>query len=287
MTRMRGILGNLKFAFIAACLAISTSVSAQDDTDLSEPDFAQLLASDDTDEMFEYLSTRGIELAERHDDVLAVSDRLCVLEQRGGCVLAAEIRTNSPINAEEFENAEAVIREQCRQNYIPACQSLARFLRTHDGTDEAHALALQMDEYLCEQDFFMSCVTAGGIYRRGLHRESDFGRAAELYAVACQDNYFESCYWYAVTRRGSVRPRNLSLSHGREPIDPQIWLETHRLLEPLCFGDRTYARACYMLAGDYLRGDGIAENRARSIELFERACSMGHSGSCMVLEAAE
>ncbi|MDG2043579.1 MAG: hypothetical protein P8J78_03135 [Maricaulis sp.] len=288
MTHMRGILGYLKLAFVVACLAISTSASAQDDEGLSEADFAQLLASDDTNALVEYLRARGFEVDERAEDVLAVADRLCSLEQRGGCVLAAEIITNSPIDAEEFENAWTFIREQCRQNYIPACWSLTRFLRTHDGSDEAYAQALRMDEYLCEHQYLQSCVTAGSIYRRGSHTERDYGRAAEFYSTACQENYYDSCYWYARMRRWTIIPPNLAFDlDRRSPIDQQIWLETHQLVEPLCHGDRNLAEACLMLAQDYFRGNGVAEDRARSLVLFERACTMGHHGSCAMAELAE
>jgi uncharacterized protein len=45
-------------------------------------------------------------------------------------------------------------------------------------------------------------------------------------------------------------------------------------------------KACSILAGSYLAGEGVAKNLARACELNQRACDGGESGACFVLGLA-
>jgi TPR repeat protein len=94
----------------------------------------------------------------------------------------------------------------------------------------------------------------------------DFQKAQAAYAKGCEIGVVEDCASLAQMLR--KRPDGL-------PADPAVSVPYYT---KACDGG--IAVACYELGNLYLKGSGVKQDTARSVELLKKACAAGDQRGC-------
>lgn len=190
-------------------------------------------------------------------------------------------RDDAKANARSARAAE-LLRVKCETGDWVACDRYgSTFELASPSNVHGHANAargMELHEAACTHGIADACATLGGMFEVGLTSstdgrpimERDTGRAFSLFQRACDEGSADGCWSlaqrFAVGGLGVPRDVALSLS----------------LSERACVAWECFA--CAGLADRYDVGDGVARDADRARKLYERACGLGHMGSCRRLE---
>ena len=169
----------------------------------------------------------------------------CDLGDALGCYNAGLMSDDGRGVPRDASRAAARYEEACEMGSSAGCTNLG-FLYEHGRgvrKDPARAVALYQrgcEGTSCQRSNLNGCVNVGRAYRDGIGVEKNATRAASVFQDAC----------------------------NRKPDPEDINSEANR------------ARACSLLGGLYLAGDGVATDLAKGRELSELGCERGDSFGC-------
>ncbi len=110
------------------------------------------------------------------------------------------------------------------------------------------------------------CSSLGYLYETGSGVEADPDKALKLYTKSCKKEGLKGCFLLGKAYDSGA----LGLKK-----DPKKALEN---FERACNND--YAEACSFAADHYATGEGVAENSAKALELYEAGCMLGDDVAC-------
>ena len=183
----------------------------------------------------------------KKDDRRAVGlyDRSCDLGDPQGCYNVALMADEGRGGPRDIPRAVAKYEEACAWGSSTGCTNLGYLYENGHGvrTDKPKAVALYQrgcDGTPCQRSNLGGCVNVGRAYRDGIGVAKDETRAATIFEEACN-------------RR----------------LDPD---DIHAA--------ENGARACSLLGGLYIAGDGIPKDLAKGLDLSELGCGKGDSFGC-------
>jgi len=175
----------------------------------------------------------------------------------GARCLALGERTTDPVRA------GAAYQHGCTAGNDGACLKLATVEITGRGMAQDIAGGIALEDRLCTKHFVDACTNLASAYLSGAFVARDLVRGARLLRAACDGGDDLGCNTL----------QTLIVQHVL-PDDAGGALEVCEDARP--------AR-CTLLGARYFSGTGVAVDRPRARELFDRACAAHYANACMLL----
>ena len=93
--------------------------------------------------------------------------------------------------------------------------------------------------------------------------------------------YFSQDYYATQNRQNAEEYYNLGIMYGKGDGVAQDYAKAVELFTKACDGG--YAGGCFNLGFMYYKGDGVAQDYAKAVELYTKACDGGSAGGCFNL----
>ncbi len=214
------------------------------------------------------------------NEQVTVSVTLVPLTMRESISLNYRVRSRgwSPERPEENKEKPAYLRalealeQGCKLGSMLSCAELGIRYRDGLGVEVQREKALDLFEQACALGEPSGCLGLGTLAEReakraiagGADGASSLKQAMELYRRACEGGWPEGC-----TAAGMLFQHGYGdlSDHGLKWYD---WA---------CRGGD--AQGCYRLAVMLSKGDGVAQNEGRAVELYRYACENGIPDACM------
>lgn len=120
--------------------------------------------------------------------------------------------------------------------------------------------AAKLAEKSCRDGNALSCTALGRLYKHGHGVKKDYIKADEYFKKACKAGIHESC-------------KNIGMKYDTTILSSEIQSYTN-----LCnTGDSI---GCYKLGRAYYRGDGIAKDITKGMELLNKSCDANYGKAC-------
>jgi uncharacterized protein len=199
-----------------------------------------------------FLYATGKSVAKDDKKAATLYKKSCELGDAQGCYNAALMAQSARGTREELARAVADYQEACDLGSSPGCTNLGFLYERGIGVKENKPLAMALyrrgcDGSSCTPSNLGGCVNVGRAYRDGLGVEKDEAKAAEIFRQSCE------------------RPENKS--------------------DPHAAGNG--ARACSLLGGLYIAGEGIPKDLEHGRDFSIQGCERGDSFGCFNAAALE
>lgn len=210
---------------------------------------------------------------ERANDALAVLELSCDLGSGGGCANFAFLYATGKIVKKDDRRATALYVKSCDLGDAKGCYNAG--VMSDDGRGVARDVAAAVARYEegCAGGSSTACTNLGFHYENGQGVRKDAARAVELYqrgcdGTACQPSNLAGCVNVGRANRDGIgvaknpaRAATIFETACRKPANPE---DTD--------SDSNRSRACSLLGGLYLAGDGVEKDVAKGRELSELGC---------------
>ena len=227
---------------------------------------------------------QGLQLSENAEterDAVPVLQRACDLQNGSGCATLAFLYATGKAVAKDDKKATTLYRKSCELGDSQGCYNAALMAQSGRGSKEELARAVSDYEEACDLGSSPACTNLGVLYERGTGVKENKDRAVSLYQRGCDGS---SCV-----------PSNLNgcVNVGRAYRDG-IGVEKDEAKAAAIFRaacerpeDKTDpgaaengARACSLLGGLYIAGEGIPKDLEHGLDFSIQGCERGDSFGC-------
>lgn len=228
-----------------------------------------------------YQGLQLMDSGDRESEAIAALERSCNLGSGGGCATFAFLYATGKFVKRDDRRAMALYVKACDLGDALGCYNVG--LMADDGRGGPPDLSLAAARYdeACRLGSSTACTNLGFLYEHGRGVRADTGRAAALYQMGCdgtkcQPSNLGGCLNLARAYRDGVgveKSEARAASIFREACDRKPNPDD-------IHSDENGARACSLLGGLYLAGDGIEKDLAQGLDLSELGCERGDSFGC-------
>ena len=226
----------------------------------------------------------GLALSEKSDterDSVAVLERACDLQSGSGCATLGFLYATGKAVAKEDKRAAQLYRKGCELGDAQGCYNAG--LMAEEGRGGKADLARAVADYdeACELGSSTACTNLGFLYERGRGVKEDRAKAVALYQRGCDGS--------------SCAPANLGgcVNVGRAYRDG-IGVGKDEAKAALIFrgacehpedkndpnAAQNGARACSLLGGLYIAGDGVPKDLEHGRDFSIQGCDRGDAFGC-------
>ncbi|MEX1246627.1 MAG: PDZ domain-containing protein [Thermoanaerobaculia bacterium] len=228
-----------------------------------------------------YEGLRLMDSPDRGHDAAAALERSCELGSGAGCAHLAFLHATGKLVKKDDRRATALYVQGCDLGDARGCYNVGLMADEGRGTARDISRAAAKYDEACELGSSTACTNLGFLYENGRGIEQDKGRAVELYqrgcdGTRCQPSNLGGCVNVGRAYRDRIgvekdAARAASIFQeacGRTPDPDDIHSDTNG------------SRACSLLGGLYLAGDGVELDLTMGRELSELGCDRGDSFGC-------
>lgn len=217
----------------------------------------------------------------RSKDALAAANRACDLGSAAGCAHLAFLYATGNIVARDDRRATPLYVKSCELGDAKGCYNAG--LMADDGRGVAANVALAVTRYreACEMGSSTACTNLGFHYEYGRGVAKDASRSLALYRRGCDGTRCQPSNLGGCVNVGRAYRDGIGIEKS-EPRAAEIFRETcGRKTDPDDVESaQNGARACSLLGGLYIAGDGIPKDLAEGRRLSEQGCDRGDSFGC-------
>jgi uncharacterized protein len=200
-------------------------------------------------------------------DQVALAEKACDLGEGLGCNdFGASVAVGRGVERSDRRALEAW-RRGCTLGDGMSCMNLGNRYRNGRAVERDVPRAIELLTRGCDLEDAQACSSAGSIFAEGDGTLKDPNKARTFFEKGCRLGNSYAC--------SKVRPEAVNVSAAQERMN----------MEADC--NDGLGVGCGNLAHRYLEGRGAEKNRARAVELFEKACALGFPPSCEQLGTME
>jgi uncharacterized protein len=219
--------------------------------------------------------------ADRGSEAVAVLERSCDLGSAGGCASFAFLFGTGKSVKRDDRRALALYKKACDGGDAQGCYNVGLMADGGRGGPANLPLAVARYEEACDLGSSTGCTNLGYLYEHGRGVKTDKARALELYRKGCDGTSCQPSNLNGCVNVGRAYRDGLGVARN-EPRAASIFREAcDRKPDPSdADSAESGARACSLLGGLYLAGDGIEKDLVQGRELSELGCERHDSFGC-------
>ena len=228
-----------------------------------------------------YEGLQLIDSGDRGSEAIPILERSCNLGSAGGCANLAFLHGTGKFVKKDDRRSTVLYAKACDLGDAQGCYNVG--LMAEEGRGGAADLprAVARYEEACELGSSAGCTNLGFLYEHGRGVKIDKRRALDLYqrgcsGTSCQPSNLGGCVNVGRAYRDGIgveKSESRAASIFREACDRKPNPDD-------IHSDENGARACSLLGGLYLAGEGIPKDLARGRELSELGCERHDSFGC-------
>ena len=226
----------------------------------------------------------GLRLTDREGrskDALAAANRACDLGSAAGCAHLAFLYATGKIVARDDRRATPLYVKSCDLGDAKGCYNAG--LMADDGRGVAANAALAVTRYreACEMGSSTACTNLGFHYEYGRGVAKDTAKSLALYRRGCEGTRCQPSNLGGCVNVGRAYRDGIGIEKS-EPRAAEIFREAcgRKPDSDDVESAQNGARACSLLGGLYIAGDGIPKDLAEGRRLSEHGCDRGDSFGC-------
>lgn len=219
--------------------------------------------------------------ADRGGEALPVLERACELSSPGGCANLAFLYATGKLVKKDDRRSASLYAKSCDLGDPQGCYNAGLMAENGRGVSRDAARAASLYGEACETGSATGCTNLGFLYENGRGVRTDKARAFELYqsgceGSSCQPSNLGGCLNVGRAYRDGIgveKDEAQAAGIFREACDRKVNPDDVHAAE-------NGSRACSLLGGLYLAGDGIEKDLEKGRELSELGCERGDSWGC-------
>jgi TPR repeat protein len=226
----------------------------------------------------------GLQLSENPERVgesLPVLERACELRSGGGCATLGFLYATGKAVARDDKRAAVLYRKSCELGDAQGCYNAGLMADDGRGVKEDAARAAAEYDEACELGSSTACTNLGFLYERGRGVRQDRARAFALYERGCAGSSCLASNLGGCLNVGRAYRDGIGVAVDeakaaaifREACDRKVNQDDVHAAE-------NGARACSLLGGLYMSGEGIPKDLEKGRELSVLGCERGDSFGC-------
>ena len=226
----------------------------------------------------------GLALAENADterDSVAVLQRACDLQSGSGCATLAFLYATGKAVAKDDKKAATLYKKSCELGDPQGCYNAALMAQSARGSKEDLARAVADYQEACDLGSSPSCTNLGFLYERGIGVKENKTQAVALYRRGCEGfsctlPNLNGCVNVGRAYRDGIGVEKdetkaaeifrQACEHPEDKNDPG--------------SAENGARACSLLGGLYIAGEGIPKDLEHGRDFSIQGCQRGDSFGC-------
>ncbi|HKD17455.1 MAG TPA: PDZ domain-containing protein [Thermoanaerobaculia bacterium] len=218
---------------------------------------------------------------ERGSESVAAAERSCQLGDASGCAHLAFLYATGKFVKKDDHRATALYGKACDLGDAQGCYNVG--LNADEGRGSARDLARAVSKYeeACGLGSATGCTNLGFLYEHGRGVRTDTAKAFDLYrrgcdGTSCQPSNLNGCVNVGRAYRDGIgveKSEARAAEIFREACDRPVNRDDSGAAE-------NGSRACSLLGGLYIAGDGIPRDLAKGLELSVLGCDRGDSFGC-------
>ena len=226
----------------------------------------------------------GLHLTERTDlasDAVPVLQRSCDLGSGAGCAHLAFLYATGKIVKRDDHRATPLYVRACDLGDAQGCYNAG--LMADDGRGVARDVTRAVARYVeaCDMGSSTACTNLGFHFEHGTGVPKDPSRAFALYERGCRGTSCQPSNLGGCLNAGRAHRDGIGVQKDAAKAAAIFREACDRNPDPDDVGAAgNRSRACSLLGGLYLAGDGVGTDFAKGRELSELGCEQGDSFGC-------
>jgi len=226
----------------------------------------------------------GLQLSEnpeRAGDSVPVLQRACELQSAGGCATLGFLYATGKAVAKDDKRAAALYRKSCELGDAQGCYNAGLMSDDGRGVKEDAARAAADYDEACELGSATACTNLGFLYERGRGVRQDRAQAFALYERGCAGTSCLGSNLGGCVNAGRAYRDGIGVAVNEEKA-ALIFREAcdRKQNEDDIHAAENGARACSLLGGLYIAGDGIPKDLEQGRDFSVLGCDRGDSFGC-------
>ena len=213
---------------------------------------------------------------DKGSESVAAAERSCELGSGGGCANLAFLYATGKFVKKDDHRATSLYNKACDLGDAQGCYNAA--LMADEGRGGAHDVARAVAGYeeACTLGSTTGCTNLGFLYEKGRGVATDKSRAVALYRRGCDGTSCQPSNLGGCVNLGRAYRDGIGVEVD-EPRAAAIFREAcDRTPNPDdVHSSENGSRACSLLGGLYIAGDGIPKDLTKGRELSELGCGRG------------
>lgn len=224
---------------------------------------------------------RLMETPNRGSDVIVALERSCLLNNGSGCAHLGFLHATGKFVLKDDVRATARYVKACELGDPLGCYNVGLMSEEGRGVPKNLARAVARYDEACQMGSSTACTNLGFLYERGQGVKQDKARALAMYQKGCDGGSCQTSNLAGCVNVGRAYRDGIGAAKdaGRAAASFQKACDRNPSPDDL-HADENRARACSLLGGLYLAGDGLEKDVTKGRELSERGCERGDSFGC-------
>ncbi len=216
---------------------------------------------------------QGLQLSEKSDTLsqaLPVLERACELRSGSGCATLGFLYATGKSVTKDDKKATALYRKSCELGDAQGCYNAGLMADSGRGTKEDAAKAAADYEKACDLGSSTGCTNLGFLYERGRGVKEDRARAVALYQRGCDGSSCSASNLGGCVNVGRAYRDGIGVAKDAAKAAEVFRAACERRdsqHDPQ--GVANGARACSLLGGLLIAGDGIPEGHGARPRLLD------------------
>ncbi len=227
---------------------------------------------------------QGLQLSESSDraaEAPAILEKACELQSGSGCATLGFLYATGKAVKKDDKRATVLYRKSCELGDAQGCYNAGLMAESGRGVKEDAARAAADYEAACELGSSTGCTNLGFLYERGGGGRADRARALSLYQQGCDGSSCSSSNLGGCVNVGRAYRDGIGTAKDEAKAAEIFRAACERPLsqdEPNAATNS--ARACSLLGGLYIAGEGIPKDMEHGRDFSILGCDRGDSFGC-------
>ena len=215
-----------------------------------------------------YMYRGGYDFQRNVETAIKLYEKSCSIQYDiaagNGCLSLGNMYKDGDGVEKNTAKASAILRAGCDRGSLYSCKGFGEIHQVglHDTPD---SIAVNLYTGFCANDDLVACNALGRMFQRGWLVDQDIDKALVNYRKSCDGGFPEGCF----NRGYLLHERWYNFKQREGNNNPSLIFE---LFKKACDGGN--AAGCGALAGAYKKGQGIAKDETRAMELRQQACEI-------------
>ena len=228
-----------------------------------------------------YEALQLMDSSDRASDAVAAAERSCELGNGSGCATLAFLYATGRFVKQDDRRATTLYGKACDLGDPQGCYNVGLMADDARGGPRDLARAVAKYQEACTLGSATGCTNLGFLYEKGSGVRMDKLKAVALYQHGCDGTSCQRSNLGGCVNVGRAYRDGIGVEKD-EAHAAEIFREAcDRKLDPDdIHAAENSARACSLLGGLYIAGDGIPKDLEKGRELSELGCERGDSFGC-------
>jgi uncharacterized protein len=222
-----------------------------------------------------------MERPDRANDTIAVLELSCDLGSAAGCAHFAFLYATGKLVTKDDKKSASLYAKSCDLGDAKGCYNAGLMAEEGRGVGRDLARAIARYEEACEGGSSTGCTNLGFHYEHGRGLKKDPARAVELYQRGCDGTTCQPSNLAGCVNVGRANRDGIGVAKNAARAAEIFGNACERAPSPEDVdAHENRSRACSLLGGLYLAGDGVEKSVEKGRELSERGCEGKDAFGC-------